>query len=183
VSPPAARVGLPELFEQVAGTAFLCLEQHAATWLPRTGAMDLPTRGDSCPAEGPEPTVDLAPLAERFRSGVRDLAPLLREILTPGTLAGLQVAATSGEEAPHIADALWVCTVYEFAASSHRGIMKREHLTQALVPLYLGRIASFFAEIASADEAQHTKRLAELEGEYESLRPYLVERWNAEAGR
>ena len=61
--------------------------------------------------------------------------------------------------------------------------MSREHLTQALVPLYLGRTASFFEEIASADETAHTERLTALEREYEDKRPYLAECWNAEGRR
>jgi hypothetical protein len=122
-------------------------------------------------------------MVERFCSGMRDLAPLLHEILTPETLARLQAVAPSDGEPLQIPDSLWVATVYEFAASAHRGVMNREHLTQALVPLYLGRVASFFAEIASADETTHMKRLTALEQEYEDMRPYLVERWNADVKR
>ena len=58
--------------------------------------------------------------------------------------------------------------------------MTREHLTQALVPLYLGRTASFFSEIAALDEGAYMDRLLSLDREYETLRPSLVDRWNAE---
>ena len=183
LAPRATRAGLPQLFEQVVGTAFTCLDHHASAWLPRTEPQDVPTVGEPREPAGPEHDLDLAPMAERFRSGVRDLAPLLREILTPGILTRLQAAAAPGEEPPRIPDPLWATTVYEFAASAHRGVMNREHLTQALVPLYLGRTASFFSEIASADETAHMQRLAALQREYEGLRPYFVERWNDEGRR
>jgi hypothetical protein len=178
-----ARVGLPELFQQVVGTAFTCLDQHAPAWMPRGEPVEIPTLGTPRQPTGPEVAVDLVPMAERFRAGVRDLAPVLREILSPATLAGLQAAATPGTEPSCISEPLWVKTVYEFAASWHQGVMNREHLTQALVPLYLGRTASFFAEIASADETAQTQRLAALERAYEELRPYLVERWNVDGRR
>jgi hypothetical protein len=183
LAPNPARAGLTELFEQAVGTTLNCLEDHASIWTARTEALDLPASGTSGEPAGPEPSVDLAPLAERFRSGVRDLEPLLREILSAETLTRLQAAAAGGEEPPRIPDPLWVTTVYEFAASAHRAVMKREHLTQALVPLYLGRTASFFAELATANEAAHGARLAALEREYEGLRPLLIERWNSENGR
>jgi hypothetical protein len=183
-APRAGNPGLPELFEQVVGTAFTCLDRHAAVWTARTEPADLTVIGQPREPAGPERIVDPAPLAERFRSGLRDLTPLLRDILTPGTLEGLQAAAASGEQPPRILDPLWVTTVYEFAASAHRAVMNRNHLAQALVPLYLGRTASYFAEIASAGSvAIPAETLATLEREYERQRPRLVERWNADGGR
>lgn len=179
----ALRVGLPELFEQVVGTTFASLEQHAGAWLGRAEAREAAaldalevTSTDAVP-------IDTAPLEERFRSGVRDLAPLLGEILSPGTLARSIAAAAPGGASIMVSDGLWVNTVYEFAAAAHHRVMSREHLTQALVPLYLGRTASFFTEIASADEPAYLERQHALDREFERLRPYLVERWNAEGGR
>lgn len=176
------RPPLPELFGQVVGAAFACLERDAPAWLGRGEPAEVPissVRREAADAESP---VDPAPMIERFRSGVRDLAPLLGEILTSGTLARLQAAAAS-EEAPRIPDPLWATTVYEFAASHHRGVMTPEHLTQALVPLYLGRTASFFAEIASATDEEQRERLATLQREFEGLRPTFVEHWNGAGGR
>lgn len=181
--PRAARIGLPELFEQVVGTAFTCLDRYAPAWTSRTEPADVPVSGEPREPVAPDHAFVPGPLVERFRSGVRDLEPLLREILAPDTLGRLQHAAASEAEVPAIPDALWVGAVYEFAASAHRGVMNREHLTQALVPLYLGRTASFFSEIASMDEPAHRERLAALQREYEDLRPYLLELWTAEGGR
>jgi len=181
--PNVPRTSLTELFQQVVGAAFTCLDQQASAWSSREGMVDVPVAGSPYEPAGPDPVIATAPLAERFRVGVRDLGPLLREILAPDTLARLQSAAGSDDEVPRIPDSLWVSVVYEFAAATHHGVMGREHLTQVLVPLYLGRTASFFAEIAAADEPAHQERLAALQHEYEALRPYLLERWNAQGGR
>jgi len=181
--PNLPRTGLSELFQQVVGAAFTCLDQQAPTWTTREGMVDVPVVGAPHEPAGPDPEIAVAPLAERFRAGVRDLGPLLREILAPDTLARLQSAAGSDDEAPRLPDPLWAAVVYEFAASAHHGVMGHEHLTQALVPLYLGRTASFFAEIAGADEPAHQERLTALQNEFEALRPYLLERWNAQGRR
>jgi hypothetical protein len=61
--------------------------------------------------------------------------------------------------------------------------MTPEHLTQALVPLYLGRTASFFADISTAREADLRERLAMLQREFEGLRPAFVECWSRAGGR
>ncbi|MBK7369210.1 MAG: hypothetical protein IPJ04_15305 [Candidatus Eisenbacteria bacterium] len=68
--------------------------------------------------------------------------------------------------------------VYEFAGSAHRNVMNREHAIQAMVPLYLGRVATHFTEIASVDETGHRSRLKALEDEFARLRPMLIDRWN-----
>jgi hypothetical protein len=183
LAPDPTRPGLADLFRESVGTVFSCLHRQASAWLARQDAREVAVIGVPHEPTGQERTVDLVAMSERFRMGVRDLEPLLRDILTAETLAQLHETATAGDGVPAIADPLWVTTVFEFAASAHRAVMNREHLAQALVPLYLGRTASFFAEIASADEAARSERLAALEREYEQLRPYLVERWNAGGGR
>ena len=41
-------------------------------------------------------------------------------------------------------------TVYEFLLAYHRGVMRREHVLQALASLYLGRTGSFLRQYAAA---------------------------------
>jgi len=180
--PRSGRAGLAELFEQVVGTTLASLVHDAPAWLPREEMKEVPTIGTPCEPAGEAADVDPAPWAARFHTGVRDLAPLLRDILAPETLGRLQEAAQN-PLLPSIPDSLWAATLFEFAASTRRGVMSREHLTQALVPLYLGRAASFFAEIVSVDEPAYQERLATLDREFEGMRPYLVERWNSGDGR
>jgi len=178
----AAGPGLSELFQDVVGAVFESLEAYAPAWLTRDGAREVPVLGTPGVYEGPEPAIDLAAMADRFTAGVRDLGPLLREILSPETYARLQAVTMSGEGVRSFSDALWVHTVYDFAAAHHRVVMNREHLTQALVPLYLGRVAAFVTDMTAADDAAIEIRIEALEHEFEASRSYLVERWNSEGG-
>ncbi|MCC6651605.1 MAG: hypothetical protein IT348_10700 [Candidatus Eisenbacteria bacterium] len=171
--------GLSALFGEIVGTTFGCLDRFAANWLSRTPEVRLLPGGPAWPLMDDQNPVDPVPMAERFRSGVRDLAPLLHELLTPGTHAALRETASAAEPTPRLSDSLWATIVYEFAAAVHRHLMNREHAIQALVPIYLGRAASHFAEIASSDEAEHQGRLNSLESEFARLRPVLLNRWNA----
>lgn len=180
---PTTRSVLRELFGQVVGSTFACLEQHAGTWLGRDASVLLPVHGEPGPGRNPGPVPDRGPLAERYCNGVRDLAPILRDVLQPGTWAGLSAAAAAGPGHVSIPDPLWVHTLYEFAAAWHREVMSREHLTQAMLPVYLGRTASYFTEMASVEEAAVPGRLRALDDEFERARPYLIECWNADGGR
>ncbi len=179
----AAPPALGDLFRQVVGAALASLQRHDATWTSRADVVDVPATGTPAGLGAPVPHADVTSMADRFRSAVRDLSPLLRDIIAPETLARLQAAALPGDGPARIPDSLWVTTVYEFVAAAHRGVMPRDHLIRALIPLYLGRTASYWTEIASVTDEVCMNRLSELEREFERQRPYLVERWTTDGRR
>ena len=179
-APRAQAPSLPELLRQVVGALFACLERHQAHWVPREGAEAVETRGEPGRAEAADPP-DPAPLAEAFRAGVRDLAPVLGGILEPATLEGVKAAAR--DEVPAFPDALWVATVVDFAAAFHGGRIHRDHLLGSLVPLYLGRVAWHLAATTGADPAGAEEAREGLCLEFERAKPELVRRWNAAGGR
>jgi len=74
---------------------------------------------------------------------------------------------------------LWVRTLYDFAASFHHAVINRDHLVQALAPLYRGMTHSFLVE--HADSSPHEIEAANemLCAEFELQKPYLRERWKA----
>jgi hypothetical protein len=144
-APATARPGLPEVFRQVVGALFTCMKRHQGYCGTRAGSEPVPLVGDLAPAAGPRAPTDPQPMIESFRNGVRDLAPLLEQILAPATWQEIQgrSARTDGHDYP---DELWAATVYEAAAAHHRGPIHGEHLVKALVPLYLGRVGAFLIE-------------------------------------
>ena len=175
-------LGLPELFQDVVGAVFESLESTAPAWFTHAPGREAVMIGTHENYEGPEPAIDLAAMSERFIAGARDLGPLLQQILSPETHARLQAVTHTGEGVRAFPDALWAHVVYEFAAAHHRVVMNREHLSQALLPLYLGRTASYITDMAAADDAAIEGRIEALELEFETSRPYLIERWNSEGG-
>ena len=75
-------------------------------------------------------------------------------------------------------DELWVSTVYEFLLAYQHGVMRREHIVQALAPLYLGRTGSFLRQYSSARETEVDEALESLCREFERSKPDLIQRWN-----
>jgi len=164
---------------EAVGTLFWCLESQQSFWTGRTGSEPVPTFG-------PEHELTLEPVRvnrkrifDLFLSGAAGLSDVLRSILTPETQAEIQRIATEDDRKFRYGNDLWVRTLYEFAASYHHATIDRDHLIQALVPLYRGRIYSFLQEHhdSSAEDIEaHSENLCL---EFERQKPYLVERWSA----
>jgi len=177
-APGASRPGISETFGQVVGSLFSCLERQAPSWLEREGSQPLPTVGPAPPPSPAEsPPIDGERLLQSFGSDIRDLRSILETILTPETHAALNATAQIAPAELRFPDELWVATVYQFLAAHHAGVMRREHITQALLPLYLGRAGAFMLEHAGAAPASIDAALDELCREFERAKPYLVQRW------
>jgi len=171
------RPGLAAAFKQVVGSAFAALDTHAGYWLPRTGTEDVPLFGaplgdpsDTLPADG-------APLVQSFARDVKDLQEILRVILTPETLAAV-VASAEHPDGPRYPDELWAATVYEFLVAYHRTVMRRDHITQALLPLYLARSGTFLMEHTAGVPDTVNEALESVCVQFEGSKKSAVERWN-----
>lgn len=183
LSPTSTRPGLAETFSQVVGSLFSCLDQQAAAWLPRRESTPLPLVGPPPATSAEPPAIDADRLLQSFGTNVRDLHAVLEAILEPGTLQALDEAVQSASTAPMVSDDLWAATVYQFLAAHHDGVMKREHITQALLPLYLGRTGAFIHAHAGGDTAAIDTALESLCAAFERAKPYLVERWTGSSPR
>ncbi len=162
---------------EIAGALFRCMEIHQLYWISRQGFQDVP-------AFGFQPVLDLEPVRidrkrmfQMFRSGVNELGSVLEQILSAPTLQAIQEISQLEEKRFHFPDELWAKTVYEFAASYHRSVINRDHLLQALTPLYRGRVSSFILENLRAGAHDVERKLESLQQEYERQKPYLIESW------
>jgi len=172
---------VPDVFGQVAGCLFSCMDAHERYWLATAAPVEVPYFGaDSAPPEEPS-LLEPAPLVDAFRSGLGHLRSLLDPILSPATLGALEASAADGVPF-HLPDEVWVSAVYESAGAYHRQVLHRDHLVQALVPIYLGRAASFILECGSDTPAEAEARLNRLEQSFEIMRPQLIELWSSKTG-
>jgi glucosylglycerate synthase len=164
---------------QTAGTLFSALEPDFPVWSEVAGSQPPPTTGtDHEVLLGPL-RVNRKRLREMFSTGVAELESVFQSILSTSTLAELQRIARLGEEEFHYPAELWVRTVYEFASSYQKSVISRDHIIQALAPLFRGRAFTFLMENrnASADDVENN-----IEGlclEFERLKPYLLQLWKS----
>jgi glucosylglycerate synthase len=163
---------------QTVGSLFLSQEANFPVWSGSAGSQAVPTLGPEFEFILDPVSVNRKRLAEMFRAGVSELQPVFKSILSPTTLSELERIAALGDEDFHYSGELWVKTVYEFAVAYHKSVINRDHIIQALAPLYRGKMLTFVLENrdGSAEDVEHS--VETLCGEFERLKPYLLERWN-----
>jgi hypothetical protein len=175
----SAGIDIVTAVRQAVGTLFWCLESQQSFWMERTGSEPVPTFGPEHELTSEPVRVNRKRIFDLFLSGAAGLSDVLKKILTPETHAEIQRIATEDERKFGYKDDLWVKTLYEFAASYHHAAIDRDHLIQALVPLYRGRIYSFLLEHHDSSSENIETQSENLCLEFERQKPYLVERWKA----
>jgi len=177
--PDGAGPDLVEVLRQTVGSLFWLLETNQQAWMERKGSEAVPTFGPEHAVTAEPMELNRARMFELFQTGVKELEPILESILSAETLAGLQSIAGLVQNTFRFGSELWVAMLYEFAASYHHSVINRDHLVQALVPLYRGKIYSFIAEYADASAADMEAESENLCLEFEQQKPYLTEKWKA----
>jgi hypothetical protein len=176
ISASRKRPALPDVFQQVVDAVYACLELHDSYWPARDHADAVPCFGTLSGATATGPRPDVAAMAAAFARDVAALHPVLENILSGPTLAG--VTAAAAEPSPLVYDDdLWAATVFEFLLAYHRAVMTREHVTQTLLPLYLGRTASFLLEHGSSGPATVDAALEALCLAFERAKPPAAAQW------
>jgi len=166
-----------ETIRRAVGTLFRCLDTQASSWLANTGSQAIPTLGFRYEVNPRPIRVNRKRMVEMFRNGVTELGSILEIILAPATLREIQHLARSANGGLDYSDELWVKTVFDFAGAYHRSVMDRDHIVQALAPLYRGRMASFILKNQEATLEEYETAIERLCEQYERLRPYLLRRW------
>ena len=166
---------------QTVGIMFRLLDSDAS-WRTSNGS-------EAVPSEGPQAEIACDPvqinpqrMLAMFQSGVADLESVLASILTQNTLAELHSAAALGEEQFRFSDDLWARAVYEFAAAYHKSVISRDHILQALAPLYRGKAYEFITTNSQADSAEVESGIEALCVTFERLKPLLLQLWDGAEG-
>jgi len=162
---------------QTVGTLFSALEPDFPMWSTVADSQVVPTAGADHEVLLDALRINRKRSREMFSTGVAELESVFQSILSPSTLAELQRIARLGEAGFRYPPELWARTVYEFAATYQKSVISRDHIIQALAPLFRGRVFTFLMENrnASADDVENN--IESLCLEFERLKPYLLQIW------
>ncbi len=163
---------------QTVGTLFSSLEPNFQLWSTNHGTEPIPTFGAEHDLTVEPIRVNRRRLYQQFGSGVAELEPVLKSILSPQTLADVQSIAKLTEDDFRYSHELWVRTAYEFAASYYKSVINRDHIIQALAPLYRGKVYTFLLENRDASGEEVEANVEALCLTFERLKPYLLDLWN-----
>jgi len=164
---------------QTVGVLFAALEADFPVWSSVTGSQPLPTTGSDQEVLLEPMRVNRKRLREMFSTGVAELESVFQAILSPSTLADLKRIARPEEEDFQYSAELWVRTVYEFAASYQKSVISRDHIVQALAPLFRGRVCTVLNENRNASASEVENNIEALCLEFERLKPDLLRMWKS----
>ena len=150
-----------------------------SVWSVVAGSQPVPTTGADQELLMEPLRINRKRLREMFTTGVAELESVFQSILSPSTLAELQSIARMAEEEFRYPAELWVRTVYEFAASYRKSVISRDHIIQALAPLFRGRAFTFLMENRNTSAQEVENNIEGLCLEFERLKPYLLELWKS----
>jgi hypothetical protein len=169
---------VPTLRQSV-GVLFSALESDFAVWSGVSGSQELPTNGKDQDLLLEPLRVNRKRLREMFVKGVAELESVFQSILAPSTLAELNRIAALKEEDFNYPAELWVKTIYEFAAAHRKSVINRDHIIQALAPLFRGRVFTFIVENRNGSANDVANNIEGLCLEFERLKPYLLDIWKS----
>lgn len=168
---------LGPMFTQVVSSVFSLMKEYENLWKEVKESRPIPTFGFHYEV-GLEPvSVNVERMIGNFRLGVKDLMEIWRKVLLPETALWLESIARLSDEAFSFPQDLWARIIYDFASAYHKGSVHREHLLKSMIPLYLGRVASFVMENQESTAGEVEAKIESLCRVFEEMKPYLIERW------
>lgn len=169
---------LTSMFRQVVGSFFRLMESYEDVWKSVHSHEQVPLFG--FPFEvGVEPlTVNTDRMIHAAQQGITDLREIYSSFLSPQVLVDLTNFVHRNGQGFNIPDQLWVRMIYDAATAYRYRLLDRDHLLQSLVPLYLGRTASFVLEVTESNATQVEERIEQLGQVFEAEKPYLTQHWD-----
>jgi hypothetical protein len=168
---------LSDLVAQSVGCLFYLMERYQEKWETVKDSAPIPMVGPPMGLGAATGVINVDRMVNGFRQGLRDLLPVWQIILPAETFQQVLELGVEDTDGFHFPPSLWVQVVYDFALAYHDRLLYREHLLKALTPLYLGYTASFVSGTRAQGVEQVERELARLNDHFETIKPYLVQRW------
>lgn len=173
--PKDPEADLRDMFVQVVGSLFNLTEKHSPEWMGSGNSKDLPTFGFKYSVGVVPIKVNLEGMLKSFHLGAENLQDVWQAFLSPESARGIMEASRS---APFVfPKELWVRIIYDYLVAFHHRRLPEEHLIKSLIPLYYGRTASFFLDVADRSDDEAEDILEDVCREYETQKPYLEANW------
>lgn len=168
------------LFREAVGTLLRQIHLRRAVWQtippirPTLTFAGLPTL-----VAEPVPIPDVTPLVDALVVGWTEHRALWQRILTPTNLATIEALAAQPPGHFTFPPDLWARMVYDFAVVYNKGERDPDRVVGALLPLYQGRLASLWQDVAGLMPVGREGTVAAQAVEFEAARDYLLARWEA----
>lgn len=168
---------LGPMFAQVVSSVYEMMGNYQPLWKEVKASQPVPTFGFHYEV-GVEPvSVNIERMVRNFQLGVKDLMGIWRKALSHETGLWLESISRLSDDAFLFPQDLWVRIVYDFATTYHQRSFHRDHLLKSMIPLYLGRVASFVKENLKRSAGEVEEGIESLCKVFEEMKPYLIQCW------
>lgn len=168
---------LSDMMVQVVGSLFDLTERHTERWKKAKGSEDVPTFGFRYHVGLEHVKVNVERMLKIFREGQSNLKGIWLDVIGSGDLGEVLVLGALSDKDFRFPLKLWTRIVYDYALAYHKKKLPPQHLIKSLVPLYLGKTASFVMEMAEMDQEGAEAEIEKLCMEFEANKEYLVNSW------
>jgi hypothetical protein len=129
----------------------------------------------------PNPNLEqeLTPLLDKLALGWMEHRTLWQDILTADNLAWLEALAALPPDRFYFPGDLWAQIIYDFAVVFNKGEGDPFQVVNSLLPIFYGRLAAFWQEVAGLSIVGYEGTVAAQAVEFEENRSYLTKRWQA----
>ncbi|MCC7201436.1 MAG: glycosyltransferase [Nitrospirae bacterium] len=168
---------LADMLLQVVATLFALTEKHYDKWKDEKGSSEVPTLGFRYQVGLESVKVNAEKMLNIFRAGQENLRDIWLKIIGQGDFGEIERLSRLPDASFKFPDGLWAKVVYDFIIAYHRKVMAPEHLIRSLVPLYLGKTASFVLEVENMEQEGAEACIEKLCQEFENNKDYLISNW------
>lgn len=172
-------VSLP-IFKDAIGTMLRQIYIKQKAWSLVSKIKAVPTLTEFSPPFHPIsiPFSDCFEYIEMLALGWMEYRPLWQRIMLPENLVSVEYLAAKPPNQFYFPPNLWAKIAYDFTVVYNKGEQDPDAVVESLYPLYLGRLASFWSEIAGLTSVGRGGTVAAQAVEFEELLPYLKYRWD-----
>ncbi|MDL1958617.1 MAG: glycosyltransferase family 2 protein [Deltaproteobacteria bacterium] len=174
---------LGPMFRQVVGTIFALMSVYKTVWKEVHGSMPVDTFGPNAFLEPDPIEMNLKRLIVRFKDGMTRFGPLYQSIFSPEVYRNLKESVAMEEREFTLSLETWVKGLYEIAATYDHWRHHQSDLLTVMVPLYLGRVASFVNKTRDMDSFESEKVVEQQAEKFERLKDYLIHIWDNRQSR
>jgi hypothetical protein len=168
---------LSAMLYQVINTVFSLMEEypHECTLLRKTEPV--PTFGFKYVVSPKPLQVNLECMISGFMQGAKEFLSLYEQLFSKKITRFIEKVAKRPMKRFVLPDDIWTEIIYDIAISCRKGFVNRQNIINTLVPLYLGKVASFVAETVGSSPDEVEGRLEGLCLAFEEGKSYLHKKW------
>ncbi len=172
---PGADLG--NMLYQVVSATFQLMEDYTEVWTPVRGSEPVPIFGFEYTVGLEHVNVNTARMLALFREGLLNLGEIWSGILGAGDFKEVGQLGALEDAKFHFPPTLWARIIYDYAIAFHLKRLPTEHLLKSLLPLYIGKTASFVLQVDRLEQSDAEAEIEKLCLEFENGKDYLCNCW------